>query len=99
MPTGRRARSRRTVRPRRARPVPPVQPEPPRPAIVNLAEDPRGHIVCRSCGRIHGLELAELDRHLLTEFAARAPDGWSVEHVAYSLAGLCRRCREGPRAP
>jgi hypothetical protein len=71
----------------------------PAPAVASLGEEPHAHIVCRVCGRIQGLELTELDRHLLTELAALSPDGWSVERIAYSLAGACRRCREGPTAP
>ncbi len=67
---------------------------PPTPRLA-LAEDPRSHIVCRNCGRIQSVELNELDRHLLTELAGRRPDGWSVERIAYSLTGACRRCREG----
>jgi Fe2+ or Zn2+ uptake regulation protein len=63
---------------------------------VNLGEDPHAHIVCRNCGRIQTLELTELDRHLLTELAARHPDGWSVDGIAFSATGACRRCREGP---
>ena len=73
-----------------------VRPSPP---LAALGEEPHAHIVCRVCGRIQGLELTELDRHLLTELAALSPDGWSVERIAYSLAGACRRCREGPSAP
>jgi Fe2+ or Zn2+ uptake regulation protein len=69
-----------------------------RPSVRALDEEPHAHIVCRVCGRIQGLELTELDRHLLTELAAVTPDGWSVERIAYSLAGACRRCREGPPA-
>jgi len=82
-----------------------VVPEPPapapraRPEAGALAEDPHAHIVCRVCGRIQGLELSELDRHLLSQLAALTPDGWSVERIAYSLAGACRRCREGPAPP
>jgi Fe2+ or Zn2+ uptake regulation protein len=63
------------------------------------AEDPHSHIVCQVCGRIQTVELSELDRHLLTELAALRPDGWSVERIAFSLTGACRRCREGPDAP
>jgi Fe2+ or Zn2+ uptake regulation protein len=70
-----------------------------RPSPALVAEDPHAHIVCRVCGRIQGLDLSELDRHLLTELTALTPDGWSVERIAYSLAGACRRCREGPPAP
>ncbi len=75
----------------------------PRPAVVlprgpgvDLAEAPHAHVVCRVCGRIQGVDLSELDRHLLTELAALHPDGWTVERVAFSLTGACRRCREGP---
>jgi hypothetical protein len=63
------------------------------------AEDPHSHIVCRVCGRIQPVELSELDRHLLTELAALRPDGWSVDRIAFSLTGACRRCREGPGTP
>lgn len=78
----------------RAAPSPPAV----RPAGVNLSEDPHAHVVCRVCGRIQSLELNELDRHLLTELAALHPDGWSVDQIAFSLTGACRRCREGPPA-
>jgi len=63
------------------------------------AEDPHSHIVCHVCGRIQTVELSELDRYLLTELAALRPDGWSVDRIAFSLTGACRRCREGPDAP
>jgi Fe2+ or Zn2+ uptake regulation protein len=89
----------RTVRPRPARrsratrvPDAPVE----RVVRVALAEEPHAHVVCRSCGRIQAIELTELDRHFLEELAGRHPDGWSVDGIAYSLTGACRRCREGP---
>jgi len=63
---------------------------------VDLVEDPHAHIVCRACGRIQDVELTELDRHFLTELAGHHPDGWSVDGIAFSLMGACRRCREGP---
>ena len=63
---------------------------------VDLLEDPHAHIVCRVCGRIQSVELTELDRHFLTELAGHHPDGWSVDGIAFSLMGACRRCREGP---
>jgi hypothetical protein len=69
---------------------------PPRTVRVDLVEDPHSHIVCRVCGRIQRIELTELDRHFLTELAARHPDGWNVDGVAFSLTGACQRCREGP---
>jgi len=82
---------------RRAGAVVPAQPShPPRRVRVDLIEDPHSHIVCRVCGRIQRIELTELDRHLLTELAARHPDGWNVDGVAFSLTGACQRCREGP---
>lgn len=98
MPPARRTRTSSTTPPRptaeaRATPVRSV------PGLAALGEDPHAHIVCRICGRIQGLELTELDRHVLTELASRTPDGWSVERIAYSVAGACRRCREGPSAP
>lgn len=68
----------------------------PRVVRVDLLEDPRALIVCRSCGRIQRMELTELDRHLLSELAAQHPDGWSVDGIAFSMTGACRRCREGP---
>jgi Fe2+ or Zn2+ uptake regulation protein len=71
----------------------------PRSVLDTLGEEPHAHIVCRVCGRIQGLELTELDRHLLTELAGLTPDGWTVERIAYSLAGACQRCRQGPSVP
>jgi hypothetical protein len=92
----------RRVPARRRRPRPAdalaVPVPPPRVVRVELGEDPHAHIVCRGCGRIQRLELTELDRHLLTEIARRHPDGWSVDGVAFSATGACRRCREGPAA-
>jgi len=89
----------------RARPVPRAVGSHPRVALapaaiprspVDLAEDPHAHIVCRVCGRIQPIELTELDRHFLTRLAEGRPDGWSVDGIAFSLTGACRRCREGP---
>jgi len=95
------ARSRPTTRkaPSRIRVPPELRIEAPssRTVRVDLVEDPHAHIVCRACGRIQAVELTELDRHFLTELAGRHPDGWSVDGIAFSLMGACRRCREGPR--
>ncbi len=82
-------------RPRRTVPRVVVARSVPRGPQVDLGEDPRGHIVCRVCGRIQSVELTELDRHLLTQLAAQHPDGWSVDRIAFSLTGACLRCREG----
>jgi Fe2+ or Zn2+ uptake regulation protein len=90
-----RARPRRSSRGRAAAAL--EMPHPPERVVrVDLGEEPHAHIVCRNCGRIQRLELTELDRHLLEELAARHPDGWSVDGIAYSATGACRRCREGP---
>jgi len=99
MPPARRSRPRPAEKPRTRTELSPEVLTRPAPGPVALGEDPHAHIVCRVCGRIQGLELTELDRHLLTELAALTPDGWSVERIAYSLAGACRRCREGPPVP
>ncbi len=92
------ARPRRAPRPRRPSEIAAVPPVAERVVRVALGEDPHAHIVCRNCGRIQALELTELDRHLLTEIARRHPDGWSVDGIAFSATGACRRCREGPGA-
>ncbi|MGB6501547.1 MAG: hypothetical protein WBG19_09175 [Thermoplasmata archaeon] len=88
--------TRRAARPARRPAARPPEIRAVRPAGVDLSEDPHAHVVCRVCGRIQSLDLNELDRHLLTELAALHPEGWSVEQVAFSLTGACRRCREGP---
>ena len=96
------ARGRRRVaaprRPARRRPVRPAPAPraPERVVRVDLGETPHAHIVCRNCGRIQPLELTDLDRYLLTELATHHPDGWSVDGIAFSATGACRRCREGP---
>jgi hypothetical protein len=92
-----RARARRPTHPvprssTRA-PSPSPWPTPPR-----LTEPPHSHIVCRSCGRIATVDLVEGERQLLIALAARHPDTWTVDRIAFSLTGFCARCREGPRA-
>ncbi|MCI4326574.1 MAG: hypothetical protein L3K16_02925 [Thermoplasmata archaeon] len=71
----------------------------PRPANLPLATAPTGHLVCRSCGRIVRLELAEGDGPNLAAFADRRPDGWSAESVSLTVTGLCAACRAGPAPP
>ncbi|MCL4309009.1 MAG: hypothetical protein M1126_06620 [Candidatus Thermoplasmatota archaeon] len=66
--------------------------------ILHLPEPPHGHIVCRSCGRIHPLDLLPADRDVLLEMTARGPDGWAVERVAYSIAAVCPRCQRNVAA-
>ncbi len=96
------ARARPRARPRRRAPPAPAFVEEP-PAITKVGslepERPHAHIVCRVCGRIQAMELTELDCHLLTQLADQRPDGWSVDRIAFSVAGACQRCREGPHTP
>jgi Fe2+ or Zn2+ uptake regulation protein len=65
---------------------------------MDLAEPPHAHIVCRQCGRISSVDLANEERELLVALAARHPDEWSVDGISFSLTGACPRCRRGPRA-
>ena len=99
MPASRRRRARPVARPTGGRSTTASIVAIPRVDVRLPEEEPHAHIVCRSCGRILGLELTELDRHLLEQLASLTPEGWSVDRIAYSLAGACRRCREGPVAP
>jgi len=64
-----------------------------------LAERPHAHIVCRSCGRIASVPLETEEELRLESIARAAPEGWSVDLVAFSLTGACPRCRQGPDAP
>jgi Fe2+ or Zn2+ uptake regulation protein len=52
-------------------------------------------VVCRSCGRITALDLRGEELQLLVALAARHPDEWRVDGVAFSLTGLCPSCRSG----
>ncbi|MEM0129085.1 MAG: hypothetical protein QXG65_02820 [Thermoplasmata archaeon] len=61
----------------------------------DLAEPPRGLLVCRRCGRIHPIALAARDAEALVRLSGRIPPGWSVERIAYSLTAVCPRCRAG----
>jgi Fe2+ or Zn2+ uptake regulation protein len=74
--------------------VPPVAPGP-----LAMSGPPTGHLVCRNCGRILRLELAEGDGPNLVAFADRRPSGWSAESVSLTVTGLCASCRTGPAAP
>lgn len=74
-----------------AEPVPVLRPV----LAATLDEPPHANIVCRVCGRIVPLPLDPLSEVLVLQVADRYPDGWSVDHVALSLAGACQSCREG----
>lgn len=93
--SGRPGRSNRKSR----RPVVEVESEPVLPVrpvlAATLEESPHANIVCRVCGRITPLPLDPLSEVLILQVADRYPDGWSVDHVALSLAGACQSCREG----
>ncbi|MHB1435729.1 MAG: hypothetical protein ACYCPN_01780 [Thermoplasmata archaeon] len=80
-------------RPRQA-----VRPSRDRGRAATLAEPPHAHIVCQQCGRITEVLLAPAQRSGLLRLAGRRPDGWSVSRLAFSLTGLCPRCRSRPPA-
>ncbi|MCI4372361.1 MAG: hypothetical protein L3K02_01765 [Thermoplasmata archaeon] len=65
---------------------------------MRLGEPPHSHIVCRTCGRIASVDLADAERELLIALASRHPDGWSVDGIAFSLTGACLRCREASQS-
>jgi len=44
------------------------------------------------------VDLGSEERELLVALASRHPDEWSVDGIAFSLTGVCGRCRQGPRA-
>jgi hypothetical protein len=69
---------------------------PPDPALgLPRVERTRCQAVCRTCGRILEIPLDLPELKLLADFVHRAPTGWQVEGLSFTLAGACRRCREG----
>jgi hypothetical protein len=70
-------------------------PEPEVGIVLPRIERPRMQAVCRQCGRILEIPLELSDLRILADFARRAPEGWQVEGLSFTLAGACRRCREG----
>jgi hypothetical protein len=75
--------------------VPGSVPEPEVGIVLPRIERPRMQAVCRQCGRILEIPLELSDLRVLADFARRAPEGWQVEGLSFTLAGACRRCREG----
>jgi hypothetical protein len=104
VPAAARSRTRRSAPSKRRRPPPPApRPAPSRPAApltrALLAERPHAHIVCRGCGRIAPVVLETEEELRLEAIARAAPEGWSVDLVAFSLTGACPRCQQGPAVP
>lgn len=58
-------------------------------------EHPHSQAVCRGCGRILEIALTLEELRSLAGLAERAPDGWRVDGLSFTLMGACRRCREG----
>ena len=85
-PTGGRPRRRAVGASRAPRPRP------------TLAEPPHAHIVCQQCGRISEIPLTPAQRASLVKLTGGRPSGWSVNRLAFSLTGLCPRCRSPPPA-
>ncbi|MHB8351200.1 MAG: hypothetical protein ACYDFT_00655 [Thermoplasmata archaeon] len=93
-------RSRISDRTSRGRPAPVVPGSIPRPregAASIRIEHPRSQAVCRGCGRILEVALAIDELTVLSALAERAPEGWRVDGISFTLMGACRKCREGDR--
>jgi len=66
---------------------------------MDLRETPHAHAVCRQCGRIAEVPLADFDVAQLTALAGGTSSDWSVDGISLSMTGLCPRCRQGLAAP
>ncbi|HEV2317832.1 MAG TPA: hypothetical protein VGV89_09725 [Thermoplasmata archaeon] len=58
-------------------------------------ERPHSQAVCRGCGRILEVPLMLDELRLLADLADRAPPGWRVDGLSFTLMGACQRCRGG----
>ncbi len=74
-------------------------PRPPEGIAALRIEHPRSQAVCRGCGRILEVALALEELQGLAALAERAPEGWRVDGISFTLMGACRRCREGVPGP
>jgi Fe2+ or Zn2+ uptake regulation protein len=63
-------------------------------AVYDPRTDLHHHVVCRRCGRIEDID-APVD--LAGAESAAAAAGFSVEHGALQLSGLCSACVSEPR--
>jgi hypothetical protein len=70
------------------------------PAIPEIAPSylppqPTAHAICRRCGRIIRVSIAEAEVATLQSFVDRRPAGWTVEGMSFSFTGMCPQCRSG----
>lgn len=63
---------------------------------IPRVERPHAQAVCRGCGRILELALSLDELRTLADLADRAPDGWRVDGLSFTLMGACVRCRSAP---
>lgn len=49
------------------------------------------HLICSRCGAM--VDLEPIDRVALS---IKSPLGWTIEHVAIDIKGLCPKCQETP---
>ncbi|MCI4348820.1 MAG: hypothetical protein L3J93_01180 [Thermoplasmata archaeon] len=60
-----------------------------------LPPQPTAHAICRRCGRILRVSIAEAEVATLQSFVDRRPAGWTVEGMSFSFTGMCPQCRSG----
>jgi Fe2+ or Zn2+ uptake regulation protein len=65
---------------------------------IPRVDRPHSQAVCRSCGRIVEVALTLEELRGLSDLTERAPSGWRVDGLSFTLMGACRRCREGSPA-
>jgi Fe2+ or Zn2+ uptake regulation protein len=65
---------------------------------IPRVDRPHSQAVCRGCGRILELALELGELRDLAELADRAPEGWRIDGLSFTLTGLCTRCRTNDRS-
>jgi hypothetical protein len=65
---------------------------------IPRVERPHSQAVCRGCGRILEVPLTLDELRRLADLADRAPPGWRVDGLSFTLMGACQRCRGGTEA-
>jgi Fe2+ or Zn2+ uptake regulation protein len=63
---------------------------------IPRADRPHSQAVCRRCGRIVEIALTLDELRAMTLLAERAPSGWRVDGLSFTLMGTCARCRSVP---
>lgn len=60
------------------------------PAVYHLAEHHHGHVQCRDCGRVFGLDHAVVDRLRADLLATHA---FELDDLHFALTGRCETCK------